>query len=433
MEKTRLELFDLVWQMPIIHLSKQLNVSDVGLRKICVRHDIPLPARGHWTKKDLGQADAPPELPNRDHNPSIEFPNEAQAAVNEQIAETKKAIKKLAIEPVEFTRTIDTLRDPRCIRTAESINAHIRELEKSTQLSFDAFKSKPSSWPPTNPFAFAYFRPSKEEIPITATAKHALRAICIADEIIERLKAFGIEVVLEEYRNYWRYQMTAKKDTASYEFEFRETWTKMTRTPALTKLEKLTTGREGWRDYLEVPKNQLSILLGGSYSGKAIRDTGLKLENQIDKIVQYIVDKIEASIQHHIEREIQEREYERKKAIRQYNERIVADQERQLELAMKDCDRYFELKKFEEYLLLMQDAISRLPDQQRTIGMAWLALVRKKQAALNPIEKRIKKFKSINKHGTKKSEQFWFAKPIEEEYDPDFEEEYSDDNLYGWG
>jgi hypothetical protein len=38
MEKTKQELFELVWSMPMTKLSKQFELSDVGLRKICVKH-----------------------------------------------------------------------------------------------------------------------------------------------------------------------------------------------------------------------------------------------------------------------------------------------------------------------------------------------------------------------------------------------------------
>ena len=53
MEKSRQELFELVWSMPMIKLSKQFELSDVGLRKICVKRQIPLPLQGHWTHKQV--------------------------------------------------------------------------------------------------------------------------------------------------------------------------------------------------------------------------------------------------------------------------------------------------------------------------------------------------------------------------------------------
>jgi len=42
----RHKLFDEVWSSPISKLAKEYKLSDVGLRKICVTLDIPLPPRG---------------------------------------------------------------------------------------------------------------------------------------------------------------------------------------------------------------------------------------------------------------------------------------------------------------------------------------------------------------------------------------------------
>ena len=42
-EYTRQELYDLVCTTPMVKLAKKLGLSDVGLRKICVKHDLPTP------------------------------------------------------------------------------------------------------------------------------------------------------------------------------------------------------------------------------------------------------------------------------------------------------------------------------------------------------------------------------------------------------
>lgn len=47
---TRRELYDLVWKESMLKLSKKYAISDVGLRKICIRMEIPLPKAGHWEK-----------------------------------------------------------------------------------------------------------------------------------------------------------------------------------------------------------------------------------------------------------------------------------------------------------------------------------------------------------------------------------------------
>lgn len=43
-------LTKLVWQKPLIHAAKEIGVSDVALRKHCVKLGIVLPRQGHWIK-----------------------------------------------------------------------------------------------------------------------------------------------------------------------------------------------------------------------------------------------------------------------------------------------------------------------------------------------------------------------------------------------
>lgn len=44
---TRTELYKMVWSEPISKIAKRYNISDVGLRKICIRKNIPIPERGY--------------------------------------------------------------------------------------------------------------------------------------------------------------------------------------------------------------------------------------------------------------------------------------------------------------------------------------------------------------------------------------------------
>lgn len=51
---TRKELYELVWSEPMRTIAKRYNISDVGLRKICIRKNIPVPERGHLTRIRFG-------------------------------------------------------------------------------------------------------------------------------------------------------------------------------------------------------------------------------------------------------------------------------------------------------------------------------------------------------------------------------------------
>ena len=102
MEKSRNELYELVWAKPMTHLSKELGLSDVGLRKICVKFGIPLPLRGYWSRLQFGKQDPRPALPFENNNPQILLPDEATAASREQISLMRKLAKNAehAIQPV---------------------------------------------------------------------------------------------------------------------------------------------------------------------------------------------------------------------------------------------------------------------------------------------------------------------------------------------
>jgi hypothetical protein len=59
----RSELYAKVWEVPLSKLGPALGLSDVGLRKLCERFSIPVPAAGYWAKHAAGNADRTPPLP----------------------------------------------------------------------------------------------------------------------------------------------------------------------------------------------------------------------------------------------------------------------------------------------------------------------------------------------------------------------------------
>lgn len=68
---SRKQLYDRVWAQPITHIAKDYGISDVGLRKVCQRHDIPTPPAGHWAKQAFGKPVTVAKLPNADDDHPI--------------------------------------------------------------------------------------------------------------------------------------------------------------------------------------------------------------------------------------------------------------------------------------------------------------------------------------------------------------------------
>jgi hypothetical protein len=63
---TRVELYRRVWSTPVRTLAKDFGLSDVGLAKICEKHQIPRPPVGHWIRVQLGQETDQTPLPQID-------------------------------------------------------------------------------------------------------------------------------------------------------------------------------------------------------------------------------------------------------------------------------------------------------------------------------------------------------------------------------
>lgn len=60
---TRKELYELVWSVPMVKLADRFGLSDVGLKKKCRKHSIPVPPRGYWARKQAGQNPRQTPLP----------------------------------------------------------------------------------------------------------------------------------------------------------------------------------------------------------------------------------------------------------------------------------------------------------------------------------------------------------------------------------
>lgn len=46
-QSTRQEIYDQVWTRPMTKVAAELGISDVALKKICVKLRIPVPGRGY--------------------------------------------------------------------------------------------------------------------------------------------------------------------------------------------------------------------------------------------------------------------------------------------------------------------------------------------------------------------------------------------------
>jgi hypothetical protein len=52
---TRQQLYDMIWERAVSKVAPELGISDVALRKHCVKHAIPLPDTTYWGRLHAGR------------------------------------------------------------------------------------------------------------------------------------------------------------------------------------------------------------------------------------------------------------------------------------------------------------------------------------------------------------------------------------------
>ena len=117
-------------------------------------------------------------------------------------------------------------------------------------------------------------------------------------------------------------------------------------------------------------------------------------------------------------------------AIRQHNNRIIENCKEQFEVALRESETLVQLQNLDDYLIEVRAAISKLPKDQRAVAKEWLELVETRRQAVDPLQRRLKAFELLCEHGATKSGQYWHGEQLPEDHDPEFEEQYEDENMF---
>lgn len=108
------KLYKEIWNEPMIVVAKRYFISDVGLKKMCKRLDIPSPPRGYWAKKAFKKKLQQTPLPKEKINiPSYIFHSyETSPSCLPDTPILDKFLPKLELEAAMFEFNPDTKRFP---------------------------------------------------------------------------------------------------------------------------------------------------------------------------------------------------------------------------------------------------------------------------------------------------------------------------------
>ena len=245
----RKELYDLVWSQPMLSLSKKYNISDTGLKKICIRLNIPLPKAGHWQKLQFGKKINQPKL---SYNDTVE----QQITLSLRSEETKdifgepSPIKILQKEIENHLQTKLTV--PESLTKPDMLIIEAKKILRS---------QKPDNWLYKGTVSCA-----GDALDIRVAPKNITRALLFWDTLIKALRIRGHEI---QFRNRETYVIVEGHD---FKILFRE------------RMKREVYKDGNWERTVYQPTGILYFQLY-SYPRKEWVDGKLPLEQQLSKII----------------------------------------------------------------------------------------------------------------------------------------------------
>lgn len=179
---TREELYELVWTEPLQSLAPRFGISDVALKKRCLRMRIPTPGRGYWAKKAAGVTMRRPALPKL----PASAPASAMTAIFTDPPKPRLAEEEVATGPVADQARYEAMEEHRIVVPELLADPHplvaasIHLLRKSRT---DAEHVLVPS--------------GKKCLALSVTLGTADRAMLIYDTLIKALEARGFTIALE--------------------------------------------------------------------------------------------------------------------------------------------------------------------------------------------------------------------------------------------
>jgi hypothetical protein len=373
-ELTRKELYDLVWSKPLTTLALEFAYSDNGLRKICLKHNIPLPKSGYWSKIAFNKEVTKEKLPDGDDTAIITLyvREEGKESFNQPFSDTEK-IKQDLLTKKDLSFVVpDKLTKPHkyVIATQAYIKQH-------------RLRSKTRQWD--------MVIDTKDVLHVNASDHLLSRAFRFIDTLIKAMEGHGFQVTANN-------DIKIKIHDISYKL-------KLTEKNKRVKSES----KYGWTTSDLVPTGDLSLKLDDIYTIKEWTDTKTKnLEDRILDILTWIEIKAKS------DQEQKERSriwHKKQMKIQRKKEKLQKKKDRELENFEKlfqTATRWHKSQYIRNYIKEFKE----FNNKQNTLDTEkeeWIKWAEEKADWYDPfIEKKVKLLKDIDRETLKpKHTRYW--------------------------
>ena len=352
MKLKRKDLFDAVWQTPVIRLAKGYGISDVGLAKACRRHEIPVPPLGYWAQVAVGRGKPRPLL-SGDPDEIVEFSG-------------NDLLKKKALVP----ELQEGLAKAIAVKSQTPMEMGADAWGRWTRKTAHSLDRKPDS------DNFISGKPDTFRVRVSAASKD--RVIRILAILESSLVAAGMEWKVEEPPQ----GVVGKLLNETVRFEIKETYTRQEHIEKHPKYDWMDK-----RTYTYHFSGDLKVSIDGWFEGRKTWSDGKtkRLEDKLLEIIEGFLAAAAAMRQRTIEREESDRRYEQEEAIRHERERIAYEQRQFLEKTLKEAKEWSEAKLIREYLGGIRQMIDSERVQLTAEGRDWLRRVDEAAKRHDPI------------------------------------------------
>ena len=341
----RRELYDLVWSESMLSLSRKYNISDVGLRKICIRMNIPTPENGHWQKIQFGKKVKQPPLPSN-------FTGDADVKVSMR-ADNMNPIFRGGISPAKILQT--EIED--VLKSTLSVPDKLTNPDKLIVAARESLNSRGRY--ENNGLVFC----DRGKLDIKVAGPNVARALRFMDTLIKALRGRGHDV---EIKNDSTYVVIEEEEI---KVQFRE------------KLKREVIKETNWDRRVLHPIGVLAFQI--YFPLKEWKDGKLPVEDQLSNIISQLEligkEKKERTIQHRKDNE-----------LRKEKERIANDfhLEKEKNLAafketMQKAARWHKVVNLRNYI----DSIERTAIEKNNFSeelKSWVKWARKKAEWYDP-------------------------------------------------
>jgi hypothetical protein len=357
----REKLFNEVWTTPVTKLAKGYGLSDVGLRKICIALDVPLPPRGYWAKLAAGKKIPKPALHATKVTTTYSramYVAEVDEVLEERVAHARDATTNAASQTTpEYSPSLDT----KAFSAQAKLVVHAM---KSTKLDEGALSSTGVTW---------------ADISVSKDLKE--RALLLVDRFAHELKMLGAEFEnshppLPPLRRGARLESGSKRNGftlhgQSYFVHIRERITQELVPPPPPKPLRAGARPPEWKyrppEYRYIPTGKLYASIvdaATNYESCRVEDTARgTIEDKVKKAVQSVAD---AALRRKLQNELRaERELVRRKKAQEW-ETAKANKDKLLatlagfEKMAKDLDRARSLRRLIDEIAVRDTAPAEL-------------------------------------------------------------------------